>query len=86
MKAWNRKRKPKHMTKSKYKVIFGRESMWAGYRVKSTKKTSLKSFNSEKMLHIKRYKKVYITIRKKLFMFIDYRVKYANKYINRIID
>ena len=80
----NRKRKPKHMTKSKYKVIFGRESMWVVYRVKSTKKTSVKSFHSEKMLRTKRYKKVYITIRKKLFMFRDYKPKYDNKYINRI--
>ena len=79
----NRKRKPKHMTKSKYKVIFGKESMWSVYKVKSTKKTSLKSFYSEKNLKTKRYKKFYISIIKKMFMFLDYKTKYSNKYINR---
>ena len=83
MKAYNRKRKPKHTTKSKYKVHFFRDVFWARYSVRNVKKESVCGKRKKKHLKKKRFKKCQVHISSSLYWYLNYKDKFKDKFNKR---
>ncbi len=84
MKAYNKKNKPNHTTKSKYKIHFFKDVFWVRYIVKFTKKSSVLSVNLRKRhLNKKRFRKQSVHISTRLFWYLNFKDKFINKFEQR---